>query len=113
MKFETPDTLKLSDVTQQKQIVEEVEIKVSLEPPLSPTILSEPADSNQETIIAATWMIKIVAFAERINDVISIGDYFVLLLSMTVYDLVCEFNMSQEMELALQQAVLITMIHLL
>lgn len=58
-------------------------------------------------------MIKIVAFAERINDVIGISDYFVLLASMTVYDLVCEFNMSQEMELALQQAVLITLIHLL
>ena len=70
-------------------------------------------DDNQETLIAVTWAINIGAFAEKINDVISITDYFVLFISMSVYELLCAANVSQEMELALQQAVLITLIQVL
>lgn len=70
-------------------------------------------EDNQETLIAVTWAINIGALAEKINDVISITDYFVLFISMSVYELLCAANVSQEIELALQQAVLMTLIQVL
>lgn len=48
--------------------------------------------------------------AERFGALVHLSDFFVILISMTVYDKLCAANFSIEIEQALRQAVLITTI---
>lgn len=63
---------------------------------------------NKLTRRVTPFVITLLGFAERVSELVRITDFIVLLVGMMAYEALCAADVSQDMELALRQAVIMT-----